>query len=165
MKAFERGKHTTYYITDDGRVYSQGSYRGRLWFRERKTYLNKSRGYVYCRTGKRNYSVHRLVAEAFLPNPNNLPQVDHLNADRTDNRVENLEWVTIQENARRVVERGRHKSQKGQYKKYTQADYDKVVSLVESGLSYSKAGKEVGMPFGTVTNFMWKRRRDKENEN
>lgn len=38
--------------------------------------------------------VHRLVADAFLPNPNNLPQVHHKNHDRKDNRVQNLKWVT-----------------------------------------------------------------------
>jgi hypothetical protein len=42
--------------------------------------------------------IHRLVAEAFVPNPNGLPQVNHLNENKRDNRTENLQWVSAREN-------------------------------------------------------------------
>lgn len=79
-----------YYITEDGKVYSTA--RGKL---KELTPVPDRKGYP--RVGLKNsksYRVHRLVAQAYIPNPHGYAQVNHKNEIKDDNRVENLEWCT-----------------------------------------------------------------------
>lgn len=53
---------------------------------------------------RKDYFVHRLIAETFIPNTENKPFINHINGVTSDNRIENLEWCTIKENARHCVD-------------------------------------------------------------
>ena len=68
----------------------------------KKPTKNKKNGYLIVDLWKDNKSekvpIHRLVAEAFIPNPENKPTVDHADGDRTNNSIENLRWATYSEN-------------------------------------------------------------------
>jgi hypothetical protein len=100
-----------YYVTEDGKIFSKRTFgpqdNREANFRELK--LNNKDGYLSVGLMKNNKQytrpVHRIVAETFILNPNNLPQVNHINELKHDNRVCNLEWVNNQKNSEHSLSR------------------------------------------------------------
>ena len=65
--------------------------------------LDNGHQYLYVSFCQKKYYIHRLVALGFIPNPQNLPHVDHINGDRQDNRAENLRWATPKQNRHNAI--------------------------------------------------------------
>jgi hypothetical protein len=87
--------YPNYLIYDDGLVFSEKSNRF-------LKYCKNQYGYhmiILCKNGKQKcLYIHRLVATHYIPNPDNLPEIDHINIDKSDNRVQNLRWISHLDN-------------------------------------------------------------------
>lgn len=91
--------------------------------------VDKYRGYRRFICHGKQKRVHRLVAELFIPNPNNLPQVNHKDGDKTNNNVNNLEWCTNQGNQIHARDHGLTPTgQKCSFSKLTQEQVDFIKS-------------------------------------
>lgn len=162
VKALAIKDFPDYYVTDNGDVYSRQIYHnpnGRI--RKLKQWTNKF-GYKMVdlvKDGKKTHkTVHRLVAQAFIPNLGNKPQVNHKNGIRTDNRVENLEFCTCSENilhSFRVLHRSKPVGMSGKYGK--DCPLSKIVFQIKDGkiiaefYGISEAGRETGIDFRYIS--------------
>ena len=96
--------------------------------------------------------LHRLVAKAFIPNPENLPEINHLNG-KTDNSAKSLEWSTRSRNMQHAYDTGLKTSPKGQYhpgSKLTDDEVFQIKKLLSENLSQYKIAKEFQVSVGTI---------------
>lgn len=120
---------------------------------------NKGYVAVYLRDRKaglaKPMSVHRVVATTFIPNPNNLPEVNHINLIKDDNRLCNLEWVSKSENSMHKVINNVGPflpGEKNVTSKYTDAQIDDVCKMLEEGkLTNSEISKRTGVSTAMVS--------------
>lgn len=116
---------------NDGRLYK---------YNEKIVNINKGKiGYfvvdLYKNTKRMTFYIHRLVAEAFIPNPDNLPQVNHRDGNKLNNDIDNLEWVSAKQNCQHAYDNNLHTNNK----KVLQ--YDLNGNLIKEWNSIQKAQK------------------------
>lgn len=136
-------EYPNYMVSSEGKVKSIERNDGRGRHKKGKILSPRynTRGYisvVLYKNGKpQTFRVNRLVAQVFIPNPDNKPYVDHINGDRADNRVCNLRWVTHKENMNNPLTILKFKNNKNKQKIATECSRLKTSKPV---LQFSKNG-------------------------
>lgn len=96
---------------------------------------------------KRQYFVHRLIAQAFIPNHENKPFINHINGIKTDNRIENLEWRTASENTQHAYDIGLEKKKIGELNGRCILKVSDVLEIKES-IKHKHSLVELGLKYG-----------------
>jgi hypothetical protein len=144
------GYEGSYQVSDLGRVRSldRKSANGhKLKGMARKLTVDKDGYHVVGLTRDRvmkHLKVHRLVAQAFIPNPDNKPEVNHINGFKTDNRASELEWCTTQGNTAHAIDSGLHDpiGASNGNAKLTEDDVQHIRWLAAEGVKQSALARE-----------------------
>ncbi|XOQ12649.1 MAG: hypothetical protein ACFWTY_01360 [Shouchella clausii] len=114
---------------------------------------NNGKGYMSVQLGrKKRIYIHRLVAQAFIPNPLGLSVINHLNGIRHDNRVQNLEWTTQLENTHyKYVTGTMMQGTSCHYSKLTDNDIPIIRTRIANGLTQREVAEEFGVTQTTIS--------------
>jgi hypothetical protein len=104
---------------------------------------------LYKNGKKKSAFLHRIIAEAFISNPNDLPQVDHINGDKRDNRIYNLRWVTRSQNMKAAYELRLCKNRRRNRRQVIDTCTNKVYS------SMLEAAKVNDIPYNAFKSLMY----------
>lgn len=146
-------------VRSNGRVMCEFTVKGQIlnpYFTGRTT--RNSKGYLTVNLKRKNKKVHRLVAEAFLENPNNYPMVNHKDGNTENNNVENLEWCTNLHNVRHAIKHGLKPSGENVYNhKLTQTQVNEIRNSYQKGVrgnGIKSLAKKYGVSDMTIRNIL-----------
>lgn len=142
--------YSSYYITPCGKVYSTTATKLRLLKPGVKRAGYRFVGLTNDLNERKYEMVHRLVANQFIPNPENKPTVNHKNGNKSDNHVQNLEWCTFSENSIHAIETGLAHSGLKSWK--SKLNKNQILEIFYAKGSYSKIGKRYNVCAQTVCN-------------
>jgi len=127
-----------------------------------KPSINKKGYFQVCLQNKKSYRIHRLVAELFVPNPDNKPQVNHLDGNKLNNHFTNLKWVTNEENQKHAIDNGLwdgissklSKKQMGEGNsaaKLKESDVLTIYELLKNGVSVGVIAKKYNVNHSNIS--------------
>lgn len=117
-----------YIISSNGRVTSLKTQK------ELKYYIHKTKGYRFIAINGKTILLHRLIATTFIANPNNYPEVNHKDGDKSNNCMSNLEWCTPKQNTQHAINHGLRKTPIGKHviNTVTKEVYPSIIKAWES---------------------------------
>lgn len=107
----------------------------------------------------KSFFIHRLVVHAFMTNLNDLPQINHKDGNKTNNKVDNLEWLTAKQNVRHALRTGLRKSGENHpWAILTNYQVQQVPVLLEQGLTQKAISKLYNVSYSCIKNICQKRK-------
>ena len=149
-----------YYVSNKGRIFTTSAHNKK----DNPTIMKPARsfdkrrgtwGYMKTVMDGRTVVVHRVVAQAWIPNPDGKPFINHINGDKVDNRVENLEWCSASENTLHAYRTGLEKKQLGEKHHATHLTNEQVKQFKwewanERKMTRKEYAKELGVTEATI---------------
>ena len=149
-----------YIVSSDGHIYSTHN-RGQGKYHKEISQRKNHDGYMEVTVGKNGHRrkgrVARIVATAFVDNPLNLPEVDHINNIRTDDRAENLQWISHEDNIKKIPFETQSKAKRGIHNgraTFTEDQIREIRKLYDDGMPIYEIAEKYNSKWSTINNII-----------